>query len=95
MLWFVFEFSNFENGIGDPEKKARKIFASGIAAIMFCIVTAVPKLCVAIILKRGMTNADVSGVLLDLSLAIFILLYIVSKFGECQKNDKIPSKHSA
>ena len=33
VLWFVFEFSNFENGIGDPEKKARKIFASGIAAI--------------------------------------------------------------
>lgn len=95
VLWFMFEFSNFENGVGDPDKKVRKIFASGIASIMFCLVATIPKLYFAIFLKRGMSNADISTTLLDVSLAIFILSYIICKFGEFHKNKKAPSKHSA
>lgn len=95
VLWFMFEFSNFENGVGDPDKKVKKIFASGIASIMFCLVTTIPKLFFAIILKRGMSNADVATTLLDVSIAIFILSYIICKFGEFQKYKKASSKHSA
>ena len=95
VLWFMFEFSNFENGVGDKDKKIKKIFASGIASVMFCAVTTVPKVFVALILKSGLSNSDISTVLLDISLAIFILSYIICKFGEVQKNAKSPSKHQA
>lgn len=95
VLWFMFEFSNFENGVGDKDKKIKKIFASGIASIMFCAATTVPKIFVAMISKSGLSNADISTVLLDTALAIFILSYIICKFGEVQKNAKSPSKHQA
>lgn len=95
VLWFMFEFSNFENGVGDANKKIKKIFASGVASIMLCSVMAIPKFVTAIVYRTTISAADVSSSLLNIAIVAFILSYIICKFGEIQKTKKAESKHSA
>lgn len=95
VLWFMFEFSNFENGVGDANKKIKKIFASGVASTILCSTMAIPRFVTAIVYRTTMTAADISSSLLDIAIVTFVLSYIVCKFGEIQKTEKAPSKHSA
>lgn len=96
VLWFLFEFANFENELSDPKKSHKKIFACGIIAAMLCIVTALPKLLLLISQQSTVSRGDISASLLMLSQAVFILSYISGIFYKKEKNtSKFTSKHSA
>ena len=96
VLWFLFEFAQYENNFGDPKKTYKKIFASGICAVMLCIITGLPKLILIILQEGTVLRGDVSSALLMLSQAVFILSYLVGIFGQNKINyQKAASKHSA
>ncbi len=96
LLWFMFEFASFENGIGDIAKRPKKLFACGIAAIMLCAVTALPKIVLVIFQKVEVTRGDISSALLMIAMALFILVYVIYSFGQdSDKAQKPASKHSA
>lgn len=96
LLWFLFEFANFENEFGSPKKSHKKIFACGITAVMLCVVTALPKFILLFSQKSNILRGDISASLLMLSQAIFILSYIAGIFYKKEKNSPKPaSKHSA
>lgn len=95
LLWFVFEFASFENGMGDAEKQAKGLFASGLAAIILCAVASIPKLALASLGKMRMPADDISEALLNLAMGIFILAYIVSNFKNKSNITKSVGKHSA
>ena len=56
---------------------------------------AIPRFVTAIVYRTTMTAADKSSSLLDIAIVTFVLSYIICKFGEIQKTEKAPSKHSA
>ena len=96
LLWFLFEFANYENELSDPKKSHKKIFACGITAVMLCVITSLPKLIILITNKSTVLRGDVSASLLMLSQAIFILSYIVGIFHKKDNDPSKPaSKHSA
>lgn len=96
LLWFMFEFASLENQIGDASKKTKKLFASGIASVMLCTVTAIPKLILIITDSSDVSNGDVASSLLNVAVGIFVFAYIICNFGEQNAaNQKKPSKHSA
>lgn len=95
ILWFMFELACFENEIGDTQKGPKKLFASGLAAIVMCFVTSVPKFIFAAVNSVELTSGDISAALLNVSTAIFILAYIVCNFSENSERKKPQSKHSA
>lgn len=96
LLWFLFEFASFENEIGDVTKKPKKLFASGIASVMFCAVTALPKVVLLIKNNDKVSGDNIASVLLNIAMGLFVCIYIMSNFRE--KNTHTPkpkSKHSA
>ena len=95
ILWFVFEFSKFENQIGELENSPKKLFASGIAVIMLCAVTTLPKIILVIAGKLQASYDDVATSLLNISVAIFVLVYILCNFDDKTKSKKAIYKHSA
>lgn len=96
LLWFLFEFANYENELSDPKTAHKKIFACGITAVMLCVITALPKLILLIGNKTDVLRGDISASLLMLSQAIFILSYIIGIFYKKDSNSSKPaSKHSA
>lgn len=95
LLWFMYEFASFENRIGDVAKKPKRLFASGLAAAMLCAVTAIPKLVLLLSGKIEISSGDVSAALLNISVGIFIIAYIVSKFYNKEECKKSAPKHLA
>ncbi len=95
LLWFMFEFASFENRIGDITKKPKRLFASGLAAVMMCAVTAFPKLVLLLSGKAEVSNGDVSAALLNISVGIFILAYILSNFCSQNEGQRFAPKHLA
>lgn len=96
LLWFMFEFASYENGIGDSAKKEKRLFACGIAAVMMCAVTAAPKMILLLSQKGEVLRGDISSALLMISIALFVLVYIVYNFGpKGDEPQKVVSKHSA
>lgn len=95
LLWFMYEFAGFENEIGDIAKSPKKLFASGLAAVMLCAVASLPKFILAMLGAIKLSGGDVASALLNLTVGIFILTYIVCKFGEKSKRHKTVGKHSA
>lgn len=94
-LWFMFELACFENDIGDTDKKPKKLFASGLAAVVMCSVTSISKFIFTAVSDVRLSNGDISSALLNVSIAIFILAYIICNFGENLEHKKTQSKHSA
>lgn len=95
LLWFMFEFASYENEMGDMSKKAKSLFASGLAAIMLCAVTSIPKFILAASSKTQLSSGDISSALLNAAMGIFVLVYIVCNFTEKSENTKSVGKHSA
>lgn len=95
LLWFMFEFASFENQIGDINKKPKRLFASGLAAVMLCAVTSLPKFILSISSKTQLSSGDISAALLNMAIGIFILTYIMCNFGDKSENKKTIGKHSA
>lgn len=95
LLWFIFEFASFENHIGDAEKEAKSLFASGLAAIMLCAVASIPKLALTLFGRLQMSADDIAEALLNLTMGIFILTYIVCSFKDKSQSSKSAGKHSA
>ncbi len=95
LLWFMYEFASFENQIGDVAKKPKRLFASGLAAVMLCAVTAIPRLVLMITGKMEITSGDVSAALLNISIGLFIIAYIVSNFYNKDEIKKSTPKHLA
>lgn len=96
LLWFMFEFASYENDVGDTSKKPKKLFASGIAAVMLCAVTALPKVILFFKSNDTVSKSDFVGALLNIAIGLFVCIYIMCSFGE--KSDRTPkpkSKHSA
>ncbi len=82
VLLFVFELAGIENGIGDAEKKQKSIFASGVAALILCVTTALPKVLLILFAKEKILYENISASLLSLAMAIFVLSYITSNYKE-------------
>ena len=95
LLWFMFEFASFENEIGDTNKKPKRLFASGLAAVILCAVTSLPKFIFATVSKTQLSGGNIASALLNAAVGIFILAYIVCNFSERVERKKSTSKHSA
>ena len=95
LLWFMFEFASFENQIGDIAKKPKKLFASGLAAVMLCAVTALPKLILLVSGKAEISRGDISAALLNIAVGIFVLTYIIANFVGKKDEHKPSPKHLA
>ena len=95
LLWFMLEFASFENGIGDVDKRPKKLFAAGLAAVMLCGVTALPKLFFAIFNIMKLEAEDIASALINVAIGVFILVYILCNFGDKHENKKAVGKHSA
>lgn len=95
VLWFMFEFASFENEIGDADKKPKRLFASGLSATILCAVASLPKLILALLGVVRVSSGDISEALLNMSVGIFILIYIVCNFADKSENKKNVGKHSA
>lgn len=95
ILWFVFEFAKFENQIGEVEKSPKKLFSSGIAVVMMCAITTLPKIILMIFGKLAASHEDVATSLLNMAIAVFVLVYILCNFGDKTQSEKTTYKHSA
>lgn len=95
LLWFIFEFASFENQMGDTNKKPKKLFASGLAAVMLCAMTSLPEFIRMICDKTLVSGDAVSEASLNLAVGIFVLIYIMSSFCGSQDTALPTSKHSA
>lgn len=95
ILWFVLEFAKFENQIGEWEKSPKKLFSSGIAVVMMCAVTTLPKIILVMAGKLQATYEDIATSLLNIAIGIFVLVYILCHFGDETKIEKPTYKHSA
>ena len=95
ILWFVFEFSKFENQIGEIEKSPKKLFSSGIAVVMMCAITTLPKIILVIFGKMAASHEDIADSLLNLAIAVFVAVYILCNFGDKTKSEKTVYKHLA
>ncbi len=96
VLLFMYELAALENEIGNPDKKPKKLFAFGITAIMLCVTTSLSKLIMILFTSVKYPHADIAGALLNLSIAVFILIYIMCNFGERTKaRSKNTPKHLA
>lgn len=95
LLWFMFEFACFENEIGDSNKRPKRLFASGLAAVLLCAVTSLPKFIFAAVSDARLSGGDIAAALLNVSIGIFVFVYIVCNFGEKFYYKKSVSKHSA
>ncbi len=95
LLWFMFEFASFENEIGEIEKRPKKLFASGLVAVIFCAVTSIPKFIYAFISDVTLSSKDIADASLNIAIGVFVLVYIVCNFGEKSDYKKTASKHSA
>ena len=95
LLWFMFEFASFENEIGDTDKKPKRLFASGLAAVILCAVTSLSKIIFAMVSRVKLSNGDIASALLNAAIGVFILVYIICNFGEENGREKPSSKHSA
>ena len=95
LLWFIFEFASFENQMGDANKKPKKLFASGLAAVMLCAMTSLPEFIRMICDKTLVSGDAVSEASLNLAVGIFVLIYIMSSFCGSQDAHRPTSKHSA
>ncbi len=94
ILLFVFELASFENEIGEMQKRPKKLFAYGVATIMLCVTTSLPKLAMILFTENQYLHADVAETCVNLSVAIFVLLYIMYNYGEGTKHfKKAPPKH--
>ena len=92
LLYFLFEFSKIENNI-DENPKPRKLFASGIIAVMLCATEAIPK-----IIANGadMSRRDMAAALLNIAMGVFVLSYIISNFDDKSTDKKThTAKHLA
>ncbi len=95
LLWFMFEFASYENDIGDILKKPKKLFASGIASVLLCGVTALPKFILFISSEAEVSRDDLSASLLNAAIGIFVLLYIIYSFGRRKISKRQAAKHLA
>lgn len=95
LLWFIFEFASFENQVGDTEKMPKKLFASGLVAVVLCAVTSLPEFIAMIFDKTNASIDAVSAAALNLTIGFFILVYIMSNFYGTQSARRPASKHSA
>ena len=95
LLWFMLEFASFENGIGDVDKRPKKLFAAGLAAVMLCGVTAIPKLAFAVLNIMQLQADDIASALINVAIGVFILVYILCNFGDKRESKKAVGKHSA
>lgn len=94
LLWFMFEFACFENQIGDSKKKVKKLFASGIAAGMFCVIGFFNDIANIIANELTVTTGNIAEMFLNFATAIFVFLYVFCNF-EFKNEGKGKSKHSA
>ena len=95
-LWFAFEFASYENGFGDAKKRAKKIFACGVTAIMLGVTTALPKVFLFFANDMQISKGDLSSAILTLTQTLFVLSYIIINFSpDGFKQKKHVSKHSA
>ena len=78
LLFFMFEFAKFENNIDEKPNK-RKLFASGIMAVMLCFTESLPKF---ISQTDVMTVRDIADGVLTLAMGLFVLTYILSNFSD-------------
>ena len=94
LLWFMYELASFENGIGATEKAPKKLFASGLAAVILCAVTSVSKLVFAVVSDTDLSSGDISSALLNMAMGCFVLVYIVCNFIQKPEKKVHQSKHS-
>ena len=94
LLWFMFELASFENGMGDVHKAPKKLFASGLSAVVLCAVTSVSKFIFAVVNNIQLSGEDISAALLNAAMGIFVLTYILCNFVSVPKRKVHVSKHS-
>ena len=96
VLLFMYEFACFENGVKNDQKSLKKLFSTGITAIILCAVTAIPPLLTFAFKKTEMLNGDIASALLLTAQAIFIFVYINQTFyKKPERASRHISKHSA
>ncbi len=95
LLWFMFEFASYENGMGDIFKSHKKLFASGVASFSLCTVTALPKFILFMSNKAQVSQDDLSASLLTAAVGIFVLFYTKYTFGRRKIREKQIAKHLA
>ncbi len=82
VLLFMFELASFENDIGEAEKHHKKLFAYGVATVMMCATTSLPKLILMLFSSQSFVHNDIAETLLNLSIAIFVYVYLSYSYGE-------------
>lgn len=95
LLLFVYESAGFENEIGDVKKRSKKLYAYGIAATMLCAVSALPQLALSVLGKVELSYDEISMLLLNVFVGVFVITYILCNFDDGSKIKKPSSKHSA
>lgn len=96
ILLFVFELACLENEIGNTQKSTKKLFVYGVATIMTCVTTSLPKLILIVTSDLKFARSDIAVALLNLSIAVFAFAYIVCNYKEKTKlSQKAQPKHLA
>lgn len=82
LLLFMFEFAKSESGISNDVKENKKLFAYGIASVMLCLISSLPKIITFVMKKISPTDNDISAMILSVSLAIFCFAFTVCTFSD-------------
>lgn len=93
-LLFVFMFAGFENEIKEISKAPKKLFATAIAAIMLCALTAFPKTFLALAGEIQLSKFDLSQIILQIAMGVFALAYVICNLDDKFVDKKYISKHS-
>ncbi len=80
VLIFMFEFAKVANNI-DKETTYKKLLSSGVASVILCIVSSLPRLIATSSGSIESLHDSVSSVFVSLVTGIFILAYTVSHFS--------------
>lgn len=80
VLIFMFEFAKVANNI-DKDTTFKKLLSSGIASVMLCFVSAIPRFIATGTGNTESLHDSVSSVFVTLITGLFALVYILSHFG--------------
>ena len=80
VLIFMFEFAKVANNI-DKDTTYKKLMASGIASVMLCFISAIPRFIATGTGNTESLHDSVSSVFVTLMTGLFVLSYTVSHFS--------------
>lgn len=88
LLLFMLEFAKFENQVDGNKKSPKKLLGVGVAAVMLCAVSTVPKIIAFSVNDIEISSRDISNILLMVSVGIFVLSFIMCNFSDKEKTCK-------